>query len=428
MTFNDEGVVAGLLFKSVVATAGLLLAVFLLWALRSLIVPVAVSGLLAYICRPLVAGLERYRVPRGLAMGLLLFAFILAALFVVDRIRAIMPTEAGAVELKVRALYAINERYRALMGLDATLAKGNRLHQFLHADSDPLLDRVNQLLALTPQERSQFLASRPDGANAPAGSDRLLDEDRVNLQTLDLRARMARVGSGALGPARPPAAQAATPPLTTPLSVLAQILSTWIVAPLVFLFLLRDTGEIKRGLLSAVPNRLFEPALTVLADLDHALGDWVRGLFLECFLLGITVALLLTLIGIPLRWAIAIGLFAGATNVVPYLGSAVALLGGLAYALLAREIHPLLPMVTTDNLAIWVIAAVGVAELIKSVVYEPLVLGGAVKLHPLVVVIGVMGGAILFGLVGVVVAIPTISVFKVFVSSTARQLKAYGLI
>ena len=59
---------------------------------------------------------------------------------------------------------------------------------------------------------------------------------------------------------------------------------------------------------------------------------------------------------------------------------------------------------------------------------EPLVLGGAVKLHPLVVVIGVMGGAILFGLAGVLLAIPTVCVFKVLVSSTARQLKTYGLI
>jgi predicted PurR-regulated permease PerM len=428
VTSNDEGVMSELLFKSVVATAGLLLAAFLLWALRSLIVPVAVSGLLAYVCRPLVAGLERYRVPRGLAIGLLLLVFGLAALFVVDRIRAIIPTETGAVEFKVRALYAINERYRALMELDPTLAKGNRLYQFVHADSDALVDRVNQLLALTPQERSQFLASRAEHANALAGSDRLVEEDRANLKTLDVRARTARAEARAVGSAGPIAAQAATPPVNTPLAVLGRILSTWIVAPLVFLFLLRDTGEIKRGLLSLVPNRLFEPALTVLADVDHALGDWVRGLFLECSLLGITVAVLLAIIGIPLRWSIAIGLFAGATNVVPYLGTAVALLGGLAYALLAHEIHPLLPMVTTDNLAIWVIAAVALAELIKNAVYEPMVLGGAVKLHPLVVVIGAMGGAILFGLAGVLLAIPTICVFKVFVSSTARQLKTYGLI
>ena len=425
MTSSDEGVIGGLLIKSVVATTGLLLGAFLLWALRSLIVPVAVSGLLAYVCRPVVTSLERCRVPRGVAIGLLLLTFVLSALFVVDRIRAIMPTETGAIEFKVRALYAINERYRDLMQLDSTLAKGNRLYQFVHADFDPLVNRVNQLLALAPQERSQLLASHSGGANTQAGSDSLLDEDRVNLQTFDVRARTARAEERAAGSPRLTAAQA---PVNKPLAVLAQILSTWIVAPLVFLFLLSDTGEIKRGLLSLVPNRLFEPALTVLADLDHALGDWVRGLFLECSLLAITVAVLLAIIGIPLRWSIAIGLFAGATNVVPYLGAAVALLGGLAYALLAHEIHPLLPMVTTENLAIWVIVVVGLAELIKNVVYEPLVLGGAVKLHPLVVVIGVMGGAILFGLAGVLLAIPTICVFKVLVSSAARQLKAYGLI
>jgi len=429
VTPDDEGVLRGMLFKSVVATAAMLLAALLLWILRSLIIPAVVSGLLAYVCRPLVAALERFRVPRGLAVGLLLLVFVLAALFVVDRIRTVMPSETGAVELKVRALYAINERYRTLMGLDATLAKGNQLYQFLHADADPLLYQVNQLLALTAQERAQLLASRADDADASAESDRLLNEDRANLQTLKLRARLARVAvSSGAAPAPVVAAQATTQHPHTPLSVLAQILSTWIIAPLVFLFLLSDTGELKRGLLSMVPNRLFEPALTILDDLDHALGDWLRGLFLECCLLGITVTVLLALVGIPLRWAIAMGLLAGATNVVPYLGSAVALVGGLAYALLAHEIHPLLPMVTVDNLAIWVIVAVALAELIKNVVYEPVVLGGAVRLHPLMVVIGAMGGAILFGLAGVLLAIPAISMFKVFVSSTARQLKAYGLI
>ena len=44
------------------------------------------------------------------------------------------------------------------------------------------------------------------------------------------------------------------------------------------------------------------------------------------------------------------------------------------------------------------------------------------------VVIGVLGGAVLFGPVGMLLAIPTVTVVKVLVSSTARQLKTYGLI
>jgi predicted PurR-regulated permease PerM len=87
-----------------------------------------------------------------------------------------------------------------------------------------------------------------------------------------------------------------------------------------------------------------------------------------------------------------------------------------------------MPTVNSENFVIWVIVAVTLAELLKNVVYEPIVLGGAVNLHPLVVVIGVLGGAVLFGLVGMLLAIPTITVVNVLVSSTAKQLKAYGLI
>jgi hypothetical protein len=363
-----------------------------------------------------------------LAIGLFLIVFVLAVLFIAGRISAIMPNETAALELKIRGLYRLNEAYKSLMGLDPSLTRGNRIYRLAHEELDPIVDRINRLLALTPEEHTQFLASHPRGPEAPAGSDRLLDYYRANFQTLKMREPAALPQTGPVRTAPPAVAQTPKPALKAPIATLGHILSTWIIAPLIFLFLLRDAGEIKRGLLRAVPNRLFEPALTVLADLDRALGNYIRGICLECALLGLTVTLLLAIVGVPPRWAIAIGILTGATNVVPYLGSAVALLAGLAYTLLAEEIHPLLPMVNTGNFAIWVIAAVGVAELLKNFFYEPLVLGGAVKLHPIVVVIGVVGGGILFDLAGVLLAIPMITVFKVFVSSTGKQLKAYGLI
>ncbi len=425
---NDSILAAGTLFKVVVAAAGVLLSAYLLWRLRTVIPPVAVGGLVAYICRPLVAHLERYRVPRGLAIGLLLLAFVIVALFIVNRVRAIMPTESGAIELKVRGLYKINEGYKSLMGLDQSLTRGNWIYGLAHGELDPKVDWINRFLELAPEEASTFLGSRPHGSDAPPGSDRLLDYYRANLHTLEVRAPAAPSKTGAIRAARPAPAKTPEPLLKTPVATLAHFLSVWIVQPLIFLFLLMDTGEIKRGLLRAVPNRLFEPALRVLADLDLALGRYLRGLFLECVLLGLTVGSLLAIVGLPLRWAIAIGIFAGATNVVPYLGSAVALVGGLAYALLAEEIHPIFPMVNTENVAIWVIAAVILAELIKNVFFEPVILGGAVKLHPLVIVIGVVGGGMLFNLVGMLLAVPTITVVRAFVSSTARQLKVYGLI
>jgi len=401
------------------AVAGALVAAYLIWGLRSLIVPIAVGSLLAYVCYPLVARLERYRLTRGLAIGLLVLGFFSAALILTIRIRAGVPSEIGTLDFKTRALHKLNERYESLMGLDVS-PRGNRLYQFGRDDLDPVVDRINSLLALTSEERSRFLEAHS------AGEDALLDYDRANLQTLERRGLQATARSSAQGPG-PRAHGGAAEARKTPLAALGAILSTWIVAPVVFLFLLRDTGEIKRGFLRLVPNRLFEPTLEVLDDLDRALGGYVRGLFLECCFLGLTMTLVFAVVGIPLRWAIPLGLVAGATNVIPYLGSAIALLCGLSYTLLADQIHPLLPVIDGNNVAVWVVLGVLLAEVLKNVVFEPFVLGGAARLHPLVVVIGVLGGGILFGLAGLLLAIPTMTIVKAFLSSASRQLKAYGL-
>ena len=229
--------------------------------------PGRVGGLLAYICRPLVVRLERYRMPRGLAVGLLLLIFAFVALAGLNSLRAVIPSEIGVLDLRVRALYALNHRYQALMGLDPSWTRGNRLYQLAHRDLDPLMDRVSEVLALTPDERAQFVASR-EWANeeASARSNQLLDYDRANTQTLDMRAR--RTGRGEPAPRRlrrtdaEPRADSRAEWASS--AGLGDILSTWMIAPLIFLFLLWDTGNIKRGLLRAVPNRLFEPALAVL--------------------------------------------------------------------------------------------------------------------------------------------------------------------
>jgi len=356
---------SGTFFKFLAAIAGLLLAGFLIWELRSLILPVAVGSLLAYICYPLVAGLERFRLTRGLAIGLLLLAFILAGVFLVSRVRAGIPDDAGVLELKVRALHNVNRRYQALMGLDPSLTRGNRVYQLAREDLDPLIDRLNRVLALTPEEQSRFLSMHTPSAGAPTGSDRLHDYHRENLRTLEVRTRPAvpRLGAG-----DPEAARIAPVPRTpkTPLAALGAILSTWVVAPAVFLLLLRDTGEIKCGFLRTVPNRLFEPALAILTDLDHALGGYVRGVFLESCALGISVALLFAVLGVPINWAILIGLLSAAANPVPYVGSAVALLAGLAYTLFSDDVHPLLPMIRPESVALWMVIGVALIELLKN--------------------------------------------------------------
>jgi len=410
----------------VVAAAALAVVGCLIWGLRSLILPASVGGLLAYVCRPIVDRLERYGIQRGLAVGVLLLVLGAVALASLSSIRAVMPSQIEALELRVRVLYSLNHRYQSLMGLDPSWTRGNRLYQLLSRDLDPLLDRVSEVLALTGEERAQLAASREQGAGGgPAPADRLLAYERANAQTLQLRARRAgAAGQATGGPSEP--ARGFVPTMAP--GAVGVLLSTWMIAPLIFLFLLWDTGNIKRGLLRAVPNRLFEPALAVLADVDQALGDYLRGIVRECCALGATVFVLLLVVGVPPHWALAIGTFTGLSNLLPYMGFVAALVSGLAYSLLAKDVNSLIPFVTDENFPIWVVAAVLLAELLKNVVYEPVVLGSAVKLHPLAVVVGALGGATLFGPAGMFLAIPVITVVKVLVASTARHLSVYGLV
>src|SRR5262249_50818869 len=259
---------------------------------------------------------------------------------------------------------------------------GNRLYRLVRDDVETAMDRINRRLGMTTEERTRFLEAHTHEPHPAPDSEALLAYDPANVPTLTQRGVEPSGEDPAKGESLPGSPGPPKRPAKTPLGALAAILSTWVIEPTVFLFLLRDTGEIKRGLLSLVPNRLFEPTLAVLADLDVALGGYLRGLFLECVLLGVAVAILFTIVGIPVLWALLLGFLVGATNVIPYVGSAVALLSGLCYTLLADRIHPLLPMINTDNVAIWLLIGVLLIELLKNIVFEPLVLGSASQLHP----------------------------------------------
>ncbi len=392
--------------------------------------PACVGGLLAYICRPLVTRLERYWIPRGLGVALLLLMFASVALGIVNSVRAVMPTETGALELRVRALHALNRHYQTLMGLDPSWTRGNRLYQLAHRELDALLDRVSEVLALTPDERAQFVASRERGTEAAsARSDWLLDQERANAQALETRARRTGLTETATRTsAGPPSSPTPTPGATSAPAGLGDILSTWIVAPVIFLFLLWDTGDIKRGLLRAVPNRLFEPALAVLADVDQALGGYVRGIFLECCSLGLTIMVFMTVVGVPLRWAIAIGDLHRRQQRHSLHGVRRGVARWARLCAARRERSSADPARDRRDVRDLGCRGRGARRTAQECSLR------ADRSRWFRQASSARGGdrhrrrRILFGPAGMFLAIPTITVVKVLVASSARHLKAYGLV
>ena len=129
-------------------------------------------------------------------------------------------------------------------------------------------------------------------------------------------------------------------------------LSAWILAPLIFIFLGFDNGQIRRFFIGLVPNRYFELSLTVLDRLDDAIGKYLRGTLTECFLVGLMLTVGLILLGLPTEIAVTIGVVSGLLNAIPFLGTAIALVIGLGYALVAENIRPLIPGLNPNDLAL----------------------------------------------------------------------------
>jgi predicted PurR-regulated permease PerM len=140
----------------------------------------------------------------------------------------------------------------------------------------------------------------------------------------------------------------------------------------------------------------------------HSLIGYVRATFLVALVDAIGIGTGLAIMGIPLALPLASLVFLGAF--IPLVGAVIA--GGLAVivALIAKG---------------WVFALITLGVIIavqqlEAHVLQPLVMGRAVSVHPLAVVLAIAGGAVLAGIVGALLAVPTVAL----VNSAVRVLLA----
>ena len=410
----------------------LALAIFLLWSLRSIVLPILVGALCAYLCVPVLNFIERKGAPRNVAIGGLFAVLFLFLFFAARQVVGLLPDASQRLELRIRVEYKVNQSYKNLMGLDDSLRRGNSMYGLVGKQLDPLMDRLNLWLFPDKDERDQLLKSQEPGLNPPVVSDQVFQYYVANAQTIKKRQERALSEEEQSTPGQPPIPETVVVPEATSgggmLNAFKEIVSIWLVTPFVFLFLLLDNGESKRQLIRLVPNQLFELVLTLVHDVDRAIGGYVRGTLLECFVVGMCYLLGLLVLGVQVQWALAIALVTGLANAIPFVGPAVGLALGLAYSLMVEKVYSLVPLVDAANLWLWVLGLVVAVKLVDDMVFQPVVVGRAVHLHPLVVVTGAIGGSILFGIAGMLFAVPAIVVFKVLVTSTLKQLKAYYII
>lgn len=192
------------------------------------------------------------------------------------------------------------------------------------------------------------------------------------------------------------------------MSVLSSVMSV-VLVPVLYFYLLRDWPKLTR-FIRELPPRSYAPILSeITQECLRVLRGFFRGQLLVMTVVGTLNALALRFLGLKL--GILIGLMAGVLGIVPYLG----FITGLIAAVLAALVQTHSPI-----LAAQVAGALFAIHLFENVVLSPWFVGDSIGLHPVWVIFSVLAGGELFGLIGVLLALPVTAVFVVVIKRLFR--------
>ncbi len=195
--------------------------------------------------------------------------------------------------------------------------------------------------------------------------------------------------------------------LTKSLLVIVQsaiaIGALFIAIPVVSLYMLAEGEMMKRFLLGVIPAKKRERTLVVLAELEHVVGGFIRGQLVVAAVVGTLVTLLLLALHVP--YAILIGVLAGILDVIPYIG---AIVGYLPAAIIALATNGF-----TDTIYV-TIGFIAINQL-EGHLISPRIVSKTVGVTPLAVIFALLVGGELFGLPGLLVAVPVAGVLRVLI-------------
>lgn len=392
----------------------------LIYGLQSILLPIIMALFLAYIFKPLTRFFRMSNWVSYVKLTAFLSATVMCIYTLSIAVKGSLPTESEKIVLKVRLQYQLNHRLDSLMGKDET-SKGNFIFESFGSEIEPLRTQINNFLNLSEKEIFLFLQHM----NSLKKSNSVSAQKYTQYYNTNTKSHLEEKPAPTTSNELDPEVQTTVP--TKPngaMSGLFKVISHWMIFPFVFIFALLDNGQILHFFMRLVPNRYFELTYSIVNNVDDALGKYIRGTFIECALVGLSLIFGFYICGFDFQVAFLIGIIGGLTNAIPFVGTGIACILSAAYALIAENIQPILPFVNLDNLMFVMIGVVMVVHFIDNAVFQPLVVGKLVNLHPLVVVLAVFGGSIMFGFAGLLLAIPTVVVllvvFKTFFTGLAK--------
>jgi len=175
-------------------------------------------------------------------------------------------------------------------------------------------------------------------------------------------------------------------------------------------YLLADSRRIKVAYLTAAPKPFRHDARDLWNAFEHSFSRYLRGLFLDCFIQGAVSTVVLYLLGVP--YALALGAWVWLAVLIPYFGG---VLGAVPAVIVAFTVSPLTALLTA--IAFFVILEV------QDNFLMPRIHGRSLHIHPIPILLAVTIGWGLFGIMGMVLAVPALAVMRVLYDFFSVRLR-----
>ncbi|HFI0173919.1 TPA: AI-2E family transporter [Streptococcus suis] len=320
--------------------------------LEILLLPMILTGLLYYLLNPMVDWMEKHKISRTIGISIL---FVLISLLIVWGLAVAIPSIQEQVVSFARNLPA---NIQKIEGQVTGLLQDQRFEQFRPTALE-MLNKVNDQVVAYAQK---FSSSAVNWAS--------------NL-----------------------------------ISTASQIIVAVLIMPFILFYLLRDGQHLSKHITQYLPTKWRNPIGTVLTDVNSQLANYVRGQVTVAIIVALMFSVMFSIIG--LSYPITLGVMAGFLNLIPYLGSFLAMIPAVILGLIAGPV-----------MLIKVLIVFMVEQTIEGRFVTPLIIGSSLNIHPITILFVLLTAGQMYGVLGVLLGIPIYASIKELVKAVFEWYKA----
>jgi predicted PurR-regulated permease PerM len=204
------------------------------------------------------------------------------------------------------------------------------------------------------------------------------------------------------------------------LGLTGEIFVAFFAITFISFFFLKDQSLFKNMIMTIVPTGYEERIGKVLSKSKQLLTRYFIGVILEVIIVITIVSVGLTFVGI--ENALLIGFIAGVFNVIPYIGPVIGAAVGIIIGLSTNNAGGM-EFMSILSLAGQMVIVYAVVQLLDNIVLQPLIYSQSVKAHPLEIFLVILMAGNVAGITGMILAVPTYSIGRVFVGEFFNQFK-----